>query len=78
MNLTRKQIKSMLPSDVTFSLRKVSFADLARDEAVKLHIKRNGREIPSMMSAEELEQWRDVIEARKTITGNTYQGKRII
>lgn len=78
MNLKRKDIKNLLPDDVTFSLKKVSFVDLARDEAVKLFVYRDGMERPSMLTHDDLEYWKDVIEAEKEIRGSFYNGKRII
>lgn len=79
MELTRKQIKSMLPEDVTFSLRKVSFSDLARSEAVSLKIKRNGEELPSMFFGDEqFTYWKDVLDSVKEIKKHTYKGDKII
>ena len=73
MDLTRKQIKNMLPKDITFSLRKTSFSDLARDEAITIKIKRNGEELPSMFfGSEQFTYWKDVLDASKEIKKHTY------
>lgn len=78
MELTRKDIKSYFPGDVKISLKTISFSDLARGEAVKLHIYRDGKELPSMLDSTQLEAWKDIIDARKKVIGNHYKGKRII
>lgn len=78
MEITRAGIKAVLPEDVSFSLRTVGFTDLARAEAVEIKVKRQGRELPGMMSAQELEEWRDVLEGLKRLKGARYKGKVII
>ncbi|MFW6008153.1 MAG: hypothetical protein ACOCP8_02705 [archaeon] len=78
MDLTRKQIKEILPNNVTFSLRKISFSDLARDEAYKLTVKQGGKELPNMFTPETLKHWQDVIDAVKEVKKHTYKGGKII
>lgn len=76
--ISRAEIKAVLPEDVSFSLRTVSFSDLARGEAAVLSVKRDGQQVPSMMSGEELEEWRDVLEGMKKVRGRRYKGKVIV
>ena len=74
MKLKRKEIKEMLPEDVSFSLKKVPFTDLARGEAKQLHVYRNGTEIYpcSIVPEEFLESHKDIFRAVNRIRGNYY------
>lgn len=78
-DLTRKQIAEALPDDVTFTLRKVDFTDLARDYAYSLKVFRGGEPMPSMfINKEHMREWSDVLDVLPLLKDYTYKGKRIL
>lgn len=77
-DLTRAEIGAVLPEGTTFTLRKVSFSDLARDEAYSIKVKRAGVEMPSLFTSQDLEDWSKVLKAIRLITQHTHKGKRIL